>query len=70
MKESINISLKSTLIATLIAAAVGIWSYQLGVARVMWPAHPQFMALILSLIACIVAKPTSANWLQRSAAKH
>jgi hypothetical protein len=70
MKESIKIALKSTLIATLIATGVGIWALQLGVARVLWPDHPQFMAFILSLVACIVAKPTSANWLRRSGANH
>ena len=66
MKESTKISLKSTLIATLIATAIGFWALQLGVARIMWPDHPQFMAFILTLIACIVAKPASASWLQRS----
>jgi len=67
MKESTKISLKSTLIATLIATAVGIWSLQLGVARALWPAHPQFMAFILTLVACIVAKPASASWLKQRA---
>jgi hypothetical protein len=70
MNELTKISLKSTVIATLIATAVGIWSLELGVARAMWPAHPQFMSFILSLIACVVAKPASANWLQRSRANH
>jgi len=65
MKESTKISLKSTLIATLIATAVWIWSLELGVARVFWPAHPQLMAFILTLIACIVVKPASATWLKR-----
>jgi hypothetical protein len=67
VKESTKISLKSTVIATLIATAVGIWAMQLGVARVMWPSHPQLMAFILTLIACIVAKPASASWMRTTA---
>jgi hypothetical protein len=65
MKESIKISLKSTLIATLIATAVGIWSLQLGVGEMIWPGHPQLMAFILTLIACVVFKSASVSWLKR-----
>lgn len=64
MTESTRISLKSNLIATLIGTAVGIWSLQLGVGSALWPAHPQLMAFILTLIACVVAKPASASWLK------
>lgn len=65
MKESTKISLKSTLIATLIATAVGIWTLQLGVGSALWPAHPQLMAFILTLIACVMAKSASVSWLKR-----
>jgi len=70
MRESIKISLKSTLIATLIATGVGIWALQLGVARALWPDHPQLMAFIMTLIACVFAKAASVNWLRRSGANH
>ena len=65
MKESTKISLKSNLIATLVGTAVGIWTLQLGIGATLWPGHPQSMAFILTLIACIVAKAASANWLKR-----
>jgi hypothetical protein len=65
MQESTKIALKTTLIATLIATAVGIGTLQFGVGRALWPAHPQFMAFILTLVACIVAKSASATWLKR-----
>ena len=64
MRESIKISLKSNLIATLIATTVGIWALELGVAKVLWPDHPQLMAFIMTLIACVVAKFASVNWLK------
>jgi len=67
MTESMKVSLKSTLIATLIATAVGIWSVELGLGKAIWPAHPQLLAFILTLVACIVAKSASASWLSRSA---
>jgi hypothetical protein len=66
MQESTKISLKTTLIATLIGTAVGIWTLQLGVGRALWPGHPQLMAFVLTLIACVVAKAASASWLKRS----
>lgn len=65
MKESTKISLKTTLIATLVATAVGIWTLQLGVGAMIWPGHPQLMAFILTLIACVVVKSASASWLKR-----
>ena len=65
MKESTKISLKTTLIATLVATAVGIWTLQLGVGAMIWPGHPQLMAFVLTLIACVVVKSASASWLKR-----
>jgi len=67
MKESTTISFKTTAIATLIATAVGIWSMQLGIGKLLWPAHPQLMVFVLTIIACIVAKSASVNWLKRNA---
>ena len=64
MKESIKLSLKTNLIATLIGTAVGIWTLQLGIGSMLWPGHPQLMAFILTLIACVVAKSASVNWLK------
>jgi hypothetical protein len=65
MQESTKIAFKSNLIATLIGTAVGIWSLQLGVGAMMWPNHPQWMAFILTLIACVVVKSASVGWLKR-----
>lgn len=64
MKDSIKLSLKTNFIATLIGTAVGIWTLQLGVGSALWPGHPQMMAFILTLIACVVAKSASVSWLK------
>ena len=52
MKASMN----STLAATLIATAVGVGAWFFGVAKVIWPAHPQLAAFLLTLAASIVVK--------------
>lgn len=47
---------KTTLIASLIATAVGIWTMALGITRAMWPAHPQWMAFILTFITVVLVQ--------------
>ncbi|MGH9511129.1 MAG: hypothetical protein ACRD2U_03230 [Terriglobales bacterium] len=45
-----------TLAATLIATAVGIGVLWFGIAKSIWPAHPQFAAFLITLVTCIVIK--------------
>ena len=54
MKASTNSALAATLIAT--AAGVGAWFF--GVAKVIWPAHPQIAAFVITIVAGIVVKQT------------
>jgi membrane protein YdbS with pleckstrin-like domain len=49
-------SVRSTLAATLIATAVGVGVWFFGIARVIWPAHPQVAALLITVVASIVVK--------------
>jgi hypothetical protein len=52
MKASTN----STLAATLIATAAGVGAWLSGLARAIWPAHPQLAALALTIVVSIVVK--------------
>ena len=52
MKTSMN----STLAATLIATAVGVGAWFFGVAKEIWPVHPQIAAFLITIVAGIVVK--------------
>jgi hypothetical protein len=54
MKSSTN----STLAATLIATAAGVGAWLFGVAKLIWPAHPQIAALLITIVVSIVVKQT------------
>jgi len=41
------------LIATLIATALSTWFYYLGLARMLWPAHPRMAAFLITLAATL-----------------
>lgn len=49
-------STNSTLAATLIATAAGVGAWFFGMAKAIWPAHPQIAALLLSVVVSIVVK--------------
>jgi hypothetical protein len=46
-------TLKISLIASLIATAAGFSAWEFGLARRIWPAHPQMAAFLLTLITAI-----------------
>jgi hypothetical protein len=52
MKASTNSTLAATLFAT--AAGVGVWLF--GLARAIWPAHPQLAAFAITIVVGIVVK--------------
>jgi hypothetical protein len=52
MKSSTNATVAATLIAT--AVGLGLWFF--GVAKVIWPTHPQVADLLITIVASIVAK--------------
>jgi hypothetical protein len=52
MKASMN----STLAATLIATAVGLGAWLSGFAGVIWPAHPQIAAFVLTIVVSVLVK--------------
>ena len=54
MKASTNSTLAATLIGT--AAGVGAWFF--GVAKAIWPAHPQIAALAITIVVSVVVKRT------------
>ena len=57
-------TLKTSLVASLIATAVGLAAWELGLARLMWPAHPQIADFLLVLVTAIVIQliwPRLAN---------
>jgi hypothetical protein len=54
MKASTN----STLAATLIATVVGTGAWFFGLAKAIWPAHPQVAAFLSTIVASIVVKQT------------
>jgi hypothetical protein len=49
-------SFESTLWATLIATAVGFGVWWFGAARLIWPAHPQLAAFIVTLVVTVVVQ--------------
>ena len=49
-------TLKISLIATLIATAAGFSAWEFGLARRIWPAHPQMAAFLLPLIIAIAVQ--------------
>jgi hypothetical protein len=48
--------MNSTLAATLIATAVGIGAWLFGIAKSVWPDHPQVAAFLLTVVVGIVVK--------------
>jgi hypothetical protein len=52
MKASTN----STLAATLIATAAGVGEWLFGLAKAIWPAHPQIAALVITIVVSVVVK--------------
>jgi len=48
--------MNATLAATLIATAAGLGAWFLGGAKLIWPAHPQISAFLISVVASIVIK--------------
>jgi len=44
------------LIATLIATALSTWFYYLGLARMLWPAHPRMAAFVITLDATLAVQ--------------
>jgi hypothetical protein len=52
MKTSMNSTLAATLIAT--AAGVGAWFF--GVAKAIWPTHPQIAAFAITVVVGVVVK--------------
>ena len=49
-------TLKISLIASLIATAAGFSAWEFGVARMIWPAHPQMADFLLALIVGIAVQ--------------
>jgi hypothetical protein len=54
MKHSMN----RTLAAALIATAAGLIAWFLGFARMIWPAHPQITAFLITVAVGIVVNQT------------
>jgi len=57
-------TLKTSLIASLIATAVGFGAWEFGVAQRIWPAHPQMADFLLVIVTGIVVQiiwPRLAN---------
>ncbi len=48
----------STLAATLIATAAGFGAWFFGFAKVIWPAHPQIAAFVVTIVVSVVVKQT------------
>lgn len=49
-------SMSPTLAATLIATAVGIGAWFFGIAKIVWPEHPQVAALLITVVTSIVVR--------------
>ena len=49
-------TLKTSLIASMIATAAGFSAWEFGIARIMWPAHPQLAAFLLTLVVAIAVE--------------
>lgn len=48
--------MNSTLAATLIATAVGIVAWFSGESKVVWPAHPQIAAFLVTVVVSVIVK--------------
>jgi len=51
-----NFSMNGTLAASLIATFVGIGAWFFGVAKAIWPAHPQIAAFIITIVVSVLVK--------------
>jgi hypothetical protein len=51
-----KVSMNSTLAATLIATAAGVGAWLFGFDKVIWPAHPQIAAVLITVVVGIVVK--------------
>jgi hypothetical protein len=51
--------MNSTLAATLIATVAGVGAWFFGWAKVIWPAHPQIAAFLITVVVGIVV---NAAW--------
>jgi len=49
-------TLKVSLIASAIGSAVGLGAWVFGLGQIMWPAHPQMAAFLLTLITTIIVQ--------------
>jgi len=56
-------TLKVSLIASLIGTAAGLGSWMFGLARIIWPAHPQMASFLLTLVTTIVIQ---SSWPRRA----
>ncbi len=57
-------TLKTSLIASVIATAVGFGAWEFGVAQRIWPTHPQmadFLLVLFTAIALQIAWPRLTN---------
>jgi hypothetical protein len=52
MKASVN----STLAATLIATFVGLGTWLSGLAKAIWPTHPQMAAFVMTIVVSVLVK--------------
>jgi hypothetical protein len=48
--------MNSTLAATLIATAAGVGAWFSGFSKIIWPAHPQMAAIVITVAVSIVVK--------------
>jgi hypothetical protein len=49
-------SFRLDLIASLISSAVGISVWLFGLSRLIWPAHPQLAAFLLTIVTTVVVR--------------
>jgi len=56
VQDRMKAPMNSTLAATLIATAAGLGVWLLGIAKEIWPAHPQICALIITIVVSVVVK--------------
>jgi hypothetical protein len=47
---------KASLFATIIATFFGAWAWMFGLCRILWPAHPFFADLLLTVVALVLSK--------------
>jgi hypothetical protein len=56
MSDRMKASTISTLAATLIATAAGVGAWCLGLAKTIWPTHPQIAAFAITIVVSVVVK--------------